>query len=77
MLGAPAVGGRRLIAMLAVAATLEAVLALCLGCVAYSAIWGCADCNDISERLRQALAESRGPAGRPHVRALADAPARR
>jgi hypothetical protein len=52
-----------LIAMLAVAATMEAVFALCLGCVAYSAIWGCADCDDISDRLRQALAEARQEAG--------------
>jgi hypothetical protein len=48
-----------LIVMLAVAATLEAVFAICLGCIAYSAIWGCADCNDISARLRQALVEAR------------------
>ena len=48
-----------LIAMLAAAATLEAAFAICLGCIAYSAIWGCADCDDISERLRQALVESR------------------
>jgi hypothetical protein len=48
-----------LIAMLAVAATLEAAFAICLGCIAYSAIWGCADCNDISDRLRRAVAEAR------------------
>ena len=48
-----------LIAMLAAAATLEAVFAICLGCIAYSAIWGCADCDDISDRLRQALLEAR------------------
>ncbi len=48
-----------LVAMLTVAATLEAVFAICLGCIAYSAIWGCADCNDISARLRQALVEAR------------------
>ena len=48
-----------LVGLLAVAATLEAVFALCLGCIAYSAIWGCADCDDISDRLRQALAEAR------------------
>jgi hypothetical protein len=48
-----------LIAMLAVAATLEAAFAICLGCIAYSAIWGCADCDDISDRLRQALIEAR------------------
>ena len=48
-----------LIVMLAAAATLEAALAVCLGCIAYSAIWGCADCDDISDRLRQALIEAR------------------
>ena len=48
-----------LIGMLAVAATLEAAFAVCLGCIAYSAIWGCADCDDISDRLRQALIEAR------------------
>ena len=48
-----------LIAMLAIAATLEAAFAICLGCIAYSAIWGCADCDDISDRLRQALIEAR------------------
>ena len=57
-LGAPGVA-LVLIALLAVAATLESVFALCLGCIAYSAIWGCADCDDISDRLRQALAEAR------------------
>ena len=48
-----------LVALLAVAATLEAVFAICLGCIAYSAIWGCADCDDISDRLRRALVEAR------------------
>jgi hypothetical protein len=55
------------IALLAVAATLEAALAICLGCIAYSAIWGCADCDDISDRLRRALAESRHEAGAPEI----------
>jgi hypothetical protein len=57
-LGAPSIA-LVLIGMLAVAATLEAVFAICLGCIAYSAIWGCADCHDISDRLRRALAEAR------------------
>ena len=57
-LGAPAVS-LVLIGALAVAATLEAVFAVCLGCIAYSAIWGCADCDDISERLHRALAGAR------------------
>ena len=48
-----------LIGLLTVAATLEAAFAICLGCIAHSAIWGCADCDDISERLRRALVESR------------------
>jgi hypothetical protein len=59
-----------LIAMLAVAATLEAAFAICLGCIAYSAIWGCADCDDISDRLRRAVAEAR-----EEVPAATDVPA--
>ena len=57
-LGAPSVAVV-LIGLLAVAATLESVFAICLGCIAYSAIWGCADCDDISDRLRRALVEAR------------------
>ncbi len=57
-LGAPTVA-LVLIGLLIVAATLEAVFAICLGCIAYSAIWGCADCDDISDRLRRALVEAR------------------
>jgi hypothetical protein len=57
-LGAPGVA-LVLAGLLAVAATLEAAFAICLGCIAYSAIWGCADCNDISDRLRRALVEAR------------------
>ncbi len=48
-----------LIAGLLVAASLEAFFAVCLGCIAYSAIWGCADCDDISERLAQAVLRAR------------------
>lgn len=48
-----------LIVGLVVAASLEAFFAVCLGCIAYSAIWGCADCDDISDRLQQALLRSR------------------
>jgi len=55
--GAPVVS-LLLIGGLVIAASLESVFALCLGCIAYSAIWGCADCEDIGDRLRQALAES-------------------
>lgn len=57
-LGAPTVS-LVLIAALAVAATLEAAFAVCLGCIAYRAMWGCADCGDISERLHRALAGAR------------------
>jgi hypothetical protein len=57
-LGAPGVA-LVLVGLLAAAATLEAAFAICLGCIAYSAIWGCADCNDISDRLRRALVEAR------------------
>jgi len=76
-----------LVGMLATAATLESVFAICLGCIVYSAIWGCADCNDISARLRQALVEARldvdaaatasaAPADAASIRsAVADAPA--
>jgi hypothetical protein len=65
--GAPAVA-YVLVAGLAVAATLEAAFAVCLGCIAYSAIWGCADCDDISDRLRQALVEARQESGAPAMR---------
>ena len=52
-----------LIAGLIVAASLEALLAVCLGCIAYSALWGCDDCDDISERLAQAMTRSRESVG--------------
>jgi hypothetical protein len=63
LLGAPVVA-LVLIGMLAAAATLEAVFAICLGCIAYNAIWGCADCDDISDRLRRAVSEAAAPATR-------------
>lgn len=66
MLGAPNVAIAA-IALLTVAATLEAAFAVCLGCIAYSAIWGCADCDDISDRLRRAMVEARQEAGAPAV----------
>ncbi len=47
-----------LLAFLIGAATLESVFGVCLGCIAYSALWGCADCADISDRLRMAVAEA-------------------
>lgn len=43
---------------LIVAATLESALAVCLGCIVYRFLWECEDCNDISERLRLAMASS-------------------
>ena len=45
-----------LIGLLVVAASLEAFLAICLGCIVYRFFWECDDCNDISERVRVALA---------------------
>lgn len=50
-----------LVAGLLVAASLEAVGGVCLGCIAYAAIWGCADCEDISDRLQQAVIRARLP----------------
>jgi hypothetical protein len=81
LLGAPSIAFL-LVGMLAVAATLEAAFAICLGCIAYSAIWGCADCHDISDRLRRALVEAREevPAGHDVgaiTNAAADVPAMR
>lgn len=57
-----------LIAALLVAASLEAFAAVCLGCIAYAAIWGCDDCDDISERLQQAIVRAREtvPSGAAH-----------
>lgn len=57
ILGVPAVA-YTVLGLLIVAASLEAVLALCLGCIAYRLIWECDDCDDISDRLRTALASS-------------------
>ena len=48
---------------LIVAASLEAVFAVYLGCIAYSAIWGCADCDEISELLQQAIVRARREVG--------------
>lgn len=55
--GAPAVS-LVVIGLLAVAATLESVFAVCLGCAAYRFLWECDDCADISERLRLAMASN-------------------
>lgn len=54
-LGAPTVGVV-LIAALITAATLEAVFAVCLGCIVHRAVRGCDDCADISARLRAGVA---------------------
>lgn len=59
--GAPTVG-IVLLVLLVVAASLEAGLAICLGCIAYRFLWECEDCNDISERLRQAMAAQQAAA---------------
>jgi uncharacterized membrane protein len=48
-----------LLSGLVVAAALEAFAGICLGCIAYAAIWGCDDCDDISERLQQAMVRAR------------------
>lgn len=48
--GAPSIAVG-LVAALVLAAFFEAAFALCLGCVAYQRIFGCADCDDLSARL--------------------------
>lgn len=55
--GVPAVS-YVLIGLLVVAAGLEAIFAVCLGCIVYRFFRECDDCDDISERLRVALAAS-------------------
>jgi hypothetical protein len=59
-LGAPTVSNV-LLGFLIVAATLESALAICLGCIVYRFVWGCADCRDISERLRTAIRSQQAP----------------
>lgn len=51
-LGAPAVA-IVLIAGLAAAATAEAAFAVCLGCIVHQRVFGCADCEDVSDRLAE------------------------
>jgi len=46
-----------LIIGLVIAAGLEAGLALCLGCMIFNRIWGCADCGDLQRRAPVRLAE--------------------
>ena len=55
-LGAPTVAFV-VLSLLVVAAGLESVFAVCMGCIAYRFLWECDDCDDISERLRAALAQ--------------------
>jgi len=47
-----------LVALLVVAASLESVLAVCRGCVADRFLAECEDCDEISDRLRTALASN-------------------
>ena len=56
LLGEPTVSVVAL-GLLVVAAALEAVFAVCLGCIVYRFLWECDDCNDISERLRIAMVD--------------------
>ncbi len=52
-------GAAKLVALALVgAATLEATAAICLGCIIYNRLWGCEDCNDITERLNRATASA-------------------
>ncbi len=55
LLGAPVVSFI-VLGLLVAAATLESAFAVCLGCIIYRFLWECDDCNDISDRLRVALA---------------------
>jgi Domain of unknown function (DUF4395) len=50
LLGAAGIA-QLLIVGLTLAAGLEALFAVCLGCLVYNRIWGCADCADIRPRL--------------------------
>jgi hypothetical protein len=63
--GAPSVS-YAFIGMIVIAASLEAVVGFCLGCVIFNRLmrWGvipddvCAECNDISARLQERLART-------------------
>lgn len=52
--GAPALAVGLIVALV-VAASLEAAFTLCLGCVVYQRLFGCADCDDLSGRLAARL----------------------
>jgi hypothetical protein len=55
-----------LVAGLLAAASLEAGLAICLGCLVYDRIWGCPDCADLPGRRRRiAAARAVPPEGGP------------
>jgi hypothetical protein len=51
LLGAPAVAFVAIAGLIA-AATLEAAFAVCCGCLVHQRLFGCADCADLSARLR-------------------------
>jgi hypothetical protein len=50
LVGAPGVAQLLIVGLIAGAA-LEAAFAVCLGCIVYNRIWGCADCDDIRLRV--------------------------
>ena len=54
MLGAPLVS-YVVLGLLVVAASLEALFAVCLGCIVYRFVRECDECDDISDRLRAAV----------------------
>lgn len=64
LLGAPG-AAFVLLGLLVVAAGLEAVLGICLGCIAFRFIWECEDCDDISDRLQWALTQQQTREGEP------------
>lgn len=45
------------LAVLVIAASLEALAAVCVGCIVYRFLWECEDCADISDRLRVAAGD--------------------
>lgn len=55
LIGAPMVS-HAMLGVLILAAALESVSAVCLGCIAYRFFRECDDCADISDRLREAMA---------------------
>lgn len=57
LLGAPVVSVVLLVGLVG-AAALEAGLAVCLGCIVHNRFFGCADCDDLSDRLAAVSAKS-------------------